>query len=333
MLTFCTLFDRNYLARGLAMHESLLRVNDTARLFVFAFDDLTAEILERMDLPRLIVVRQREFENAGLLAVKPTRTAAEYCWTATPAIVLHVLERYGADHCTYIDADLFFFSDPAPLLRELGPSSVLLSPHRYTPRYDLTRLSGRYCVQFNSFRNTPEGLTALRWWNERCLEWCYAREEDGKFGDQKYLDDWTVRFPGVHELRHLGGGVAPWNVQQYSFSEEGERIRGRERRSGTEFDLVFYHFHYLRFYRSGRVDLGDYRLDGPVLRVLYRRYLQKLESAVERLSGLKPGEDWYGRREEPAGWEGWSTMVKRRLKGQYNVLSASAYRAFTGRER
>ena len=33
------------------------------------------------------------------------------------------------------------------------------------------------------------GLKALKWWRDRCLEWCYARIEDGKFGDQFYIED------------------------------------------------------------------------------------------------------------------------------------------------
>lgn len=55
---------------------------------------------------------------------------------------------------------------------------------------------------------------------------CVMQLENGKFGDQKYLDDWTARFKDVHVLQHLGGGIAPWNVQQYTFQKENDRIVG-----------------------------------------------------------------------------------------------------------
>ena len=78
------------------------------------------------------------------------------------------------------------------------------------------------------FKNDRSGREALEWWRERCLEWCYNRHEDGKFGDQKYLDDWVERFKNVRVINNIGVGVAPWNVNSY------ELIRSEERRVGKE---------------------------------------------------------------------------------------------------
>lgn len=319
MLIYCTLFDASYLSRGLAMYESLRRHATEFRLYIFAFDDLTERVLQSLALDHVIIIGLREFEDPELLSVKPTRNQAEYCWTATPSTIRHILSRYNEPHCTYIDADLYFFDDPVVLFDEMGSRSVMITEHRYTPRYDLSALSGRYCVQYITFKNTPEAIRVLEWWRNACLDWCYAREEDGKFGDQKYLDDWLDRFTGVHVLQHLGGGVAPWNVQQYAITSDDNFMNGIDIKTGTSFRIIFYHFHYLRYYDRNAVDLGDYLLSENVRQTVYFPYLRHLDSIVHRLRQMHPGYDWYGSRTKEIGVQWLVVAMKRAFKRQYNV--------------
>ena len=280
---FCTLFDSNFLTRGLAMYESLCQCCESFHLYFFAFDDLCRDILEKLSLENSTVISLKEFESPELLALKSTRSRAEYCWTCSSNSIRYVIDRFELDSCTYLDADLYFWESPELLLNEMGDRSILITEHRYFPKYDQSEKSGKYCVQFLTFRNDERGNKALNWWRVACNEWCYARFEDGKFGDQKYLDDWTERFEGVHVLRHHGGGVAPWNVQKYDIICEGETLVCRSKRSGEEFPLVFYHFHPVRFYTNGLVDLGGYPISSSAKRYLYRPYIEHLESIASRL--------------------------------------------------
>jgi hypothetical protein len=227
-----------------------------------------------MNLEHVTIISLSEFEDKNLLAVKDTRTKAEYCWTCTPSVIDYCIHTYDLSDCTYIDADLYFFSNPNVLIEEMEDKSVLITEHRYTKKYDKSATSGIYCVQFITFKNTSDGMAALNWWKDRCIEWCYARKEDGKFGDQKYLDDWTTRFEGIHVLRNLGGGVAPWNVQQYQLSNIENKVYLQP--TGQMDELVFFHFHFIKFYPNNRVDLGDYTLHNSVLVNVYRPYLMEI---------------------------------------------------------
>ena len=263
MYNYCTLFDSNYLTRGLAMYESLKKKSDEFHLYIFAFDDRSCDLLKKLNLESVTVVSLQEFEDEELLKIKDDRSAGEYCWTCTPSIIKYSIEKYKLDSCTYLDADLYFFSNPAVLIEEMGEKSVLITEHRYTPEYDQSATSGIYCVQFMTFKNDENGMKVLNWWRDACNEWCYARFEDGKFGDQKYLDDWTTRFDGVHVLKNLGGGVAPWNIQQYDLSKK-------------EFELIFYHFHNFKFLEGERLEFGMYKLDKNDLDILYIPYIKHL---------------------------------------------------------
>jgi hypothetical protein len=288
-LNFCTLFNTAYLSRGLALHASLSRVCASFHLYVFAFDDDCHAYLKGCGLPNLTVISLREFEDEQLLSIKGTRTATEYCWTCTASTILYSIERFGLNHCTYVDADMEFYAEPALLYSEWTDASVLITEHRYTPEYDQSAVSGRYCVQFMAFRNDPRGMRVLRDWRNDCIDWCYARVEDGKFGDQKYLDAWPERYEGVHVLRHPGGGVAPWNVQQYSVRQEDGQVRVRHLPSGADVPLVFYHYHGLRFFEDGRVLLAGelYAFEPSVVSVLYRPYVLRLLACGEQVKSVQ----------------------------------------------
>jgi hypothetical protein len=238
-----------------------------------------------MRLEQATIIGLDEFEDEELLAIKQSRSYVEYCWTCTPSVIKFVLDNYDVESCTYLDADIYFWYSPLKLIEEMGENSVLIVSHRYTPRYDHSKQSGKYCVQFMSFKNDKNGRLVLEWWRDACNEWCYARYEDGKFGDQKYLDDWPQRFNGVHVLSHLGGGVAPWNVQQYKIFKRDDALFGKELNTGKEFQIVFYHFHHLRFYTK-RIDLGGYRLSKEAKKMIYTPYIIHIERIKQKLEAI-----------------------------------------------
>ena len=311
MHNFCTLFDSHYLTRGLALYESLLENCPEFHLYICAFDDVSYEILVSLNLRHATIVSLDELEDEALLEVKPTRSVAEYCWTCTPSVIKLCIENYRLPFCTYLDADIYFFADPALLIDELGGKSILITEHRYTPEYNQTKNSGIYCVQFTTFKNDISGMSALNWWREACIEWCYNRVEDGKFGDQKYLDDWLLRFEGVHVLQHLGGGVAPWNVQQYDLSDPC-------------FEVVFYHFHGLKFIQDQMVNLGKYKYTPATLNRVYLPYISHIERINAQLVSMNP---LFSQKLSVVDEEIISPLRKftRSLKGHYHVYTKSKF--------
>jgi hypothetical protein len=217
------------------------------------------------------VIPLSAIETPELLAVKPGRTRGEYCWTITSFTFQAVLDREpAAKRVTYLDADVFFFDDPRVLLRELDDSGkhVLITEHAYAPNYDRSHDSGRFCVQFLSADRSAGAGQVLRWWQERCLEWCFARYENGRFGDQVYLDQWPTLFGDkVHIVRQVEKTLAPWNVRYFA------------QRAGGQVRPVMYHFHGLRLLPGRRARLFKFYDVRPAGMEIYRAYLAALDEA------------------------------------------------------
>ncbi len=278
---FVTLFDSTFLPMALCLHDSLMRQTTMFHLWVVCVDERVEVELVRLNLPNVSLIALAEVETEDLRRVKPERSRGEYCWTVTPFAPGFVFARDPLiERVTYLDADLYFFDRPQKLLQELEESAkhVLITDHAYDPEYDYSATSGRYCVQFMTFRNTPQAREILQWWQDRCIEWCYDRNEPGRFGDQKYLDDWPERFgDSVHVLAQVEKTLAPWNVRYF------------ERRDGS-LSAGFFHFHGFRIV-TRRVALlfHHFRIERRGLR-LYDEYVKCMRGALKRLAaaGITP---------------------------------------------
>ncbi len=285
MTHFCTLFDSHYLPRGLVLYDSLAARGDDFVLHALCMDDVAYRVLSALDLPLLVPlpIQTLEQHDPELASVRAERSGVEYCWTASASLCLSILDRIpAADVITYIDADVRFYDDPAVVLDELGDRSVLVTPHRYARHFDwLERDSGRYNVQLVSFRRDGPGVAALQWWRERCLEWCYDRVEEGKYGDQRYLDDWLDRFAGVHEASRAGMGLGPWSSGRFSLERLGARL------FVDGHPLVYYHFHGLRLLRRGGW-ASDFPLSRFEREVIWTPYVAELRAATERVASTDP---------------------------------------------
>ena len=235
---FVTLFDSRFLLLGLTLHASLQKFSPNSHLWIICIDELVEQQINSLKLDHVSTIPLRTIETVELQAVKSTRTIGEYCWTLTPFAPKSVFDLApDAERVTYLDSDLFFFSSPEIIFNEFESSGkhVLITEHAYSPKLDRTAQSGRFCVQFMTFRRTPEGLGVMKWWQDRCLEWCYDRYEDGKFGDQKYLDQWPTLFSNeVHILSLVDKTLAPWNVDYFLL------------KYSNHLTPVFYHFQSFR---------------------------------------------------------------------------------------
>lgn len=291
---FCTLFDSGFLDRGIPLYKSLERNMKDFSLYVYTFDKKAYDILKELSFDKMIVLFIDDIETERMKQVRSERSRAEYCWTCTPIIIEHALDTFKLDNCTYVDADTFFYSDPSCLIEEMlqAKCDVLITKHGFPDNREgrITEAkSGKYCVQFNTFLNTKEARDVLSWWKEQCLLCCSSTPIDGKFGDQKYLENWVENFPKVYESMNFGAGVANWNITRFSLhSRESEHIYIMDKRSKKITPVIFYHFHGLKELSNNRIDINVFRnrghVDAELVKEIYSVFFKEFKTTRELLS-------------------------------------------------
>jgi hypothetical protein len=301
-LHFCTSLGISSLPKLIALYWSLLRHSRSPFIFwVLGDGDDVNRLLLELNFPnvRLINISELETQDKDLLATKKSRDPFEYNCTLRPCWILYLLKNYPEiDFLTYMDTDLYFFADPKKLYTGMDLYSVTLSKHNLSINAKKmgvnTDISGIYNAGWLAFRQTEQSYRALEWWRDCCLEWCYRFYADGKFGEQKYLDNFPSLISDLGILR-LGGNVAPWNIGNYEITIDniGQVFIDQEQ-------VIFYHFHALQMAGeknfkvekergSGVIQLTNrgYKLSRMIKKVIYKPYLKDLNKSIDLVRSLQ----------------------------------------------
>lgn len=322
---FCTVFDKNYLYQGLALYKSLSKNSPSFKLYCLTLDNESEGMLRQLNYPNLIVVGLNSLDQTLLEAARKHSTYAQFCWITQPILCQYVLSL-AEQSVTYLEADSWFFSDPEAHFREIGDSSVAISPHVFSPQFRFhEKCAGKFCTQFNYFKNDAIGLACVAYWLSCCLE--YRAEKPNYFPGQLSLDRWADKFPSTIVLGHRGGGVAPWNVQKYCVSREHEKVKI------DESDLIFYHYHQVARLPNDSFFLGDYPLPAEALKWIYKPYLRDILDVERTVRGINPNYN-FKRIKPPVpsfipalfkfDFIALKSIIKhilRRMHGRYTVLS------------
>lgn len=301
--SYCTLFDKNYLDKGIVTIDSLIRFDLKGSIYILAMDQESFAILNDYytDNKSIIIIPLEIFLDDNLKKVQDERSRAEFCWTCTASLIYYVLTVYNEDMCTYIDADMYFYSNPDKLVDEmlLAGKSVLIVEHRFKNDFFGKRsiqTAGKYNVAFNTFQKSEESLLVLKEWKNNTIESCFSYSNGNtSLGDQYYLSAWPEKYDCVHILKNNGADIAPWNLYRYKLVGSDGTIPILSFDGKGEVPAVFFHFHNIQYYSRETVDINVYKYqlkaDRQTAEAFYYPYLVRIDqtkSMLEEKYGFYP---------------------------------------------
>jgi hypothetical protein len=203
--------DSNYTSRAAALIRSAGIEN---QVNILALDNGVLAIREHF--PRAEVTIWEEFlsRTPALRAAIDARSKAEQIFSSGPSFLQEQVESVvEGGWLIYCDADIIFYEKLESYFQSLPDCSVVITPHRHYI-WNRRRLAkyGEFNVGLVAFKNDADGRKALEFWARSCIDWCLDSAVDGKYADQKYLEE----FPSVSRRTYVenspGANLAPWNA-------------------------------------------------------------------------------------------------------------------------
>lgn len=276
----CTNFYSNYLYKGLALYYSLESRSNDFCLWILCMDEETHTILTGLNLKHAKFIRLNKVETIGLLKVKKSRNKAEYSWTLKSSFIDYLFKKYKKiSSLFYLDGDVFFFNDINLIYNLIGNHSIAITPQRFPKgSEDKVKTTGIFNAGVIYIKRDRIGLKALERWRRQCIKWCYFRLEDGKLGDQMYLDEWPGLYKNLYQFQHPGVNLAPWNVNSHKISKKVNKIYVNSK------PLIFYHFHQFKIFSNLTFEpTTGYYVFPSIIKYIYKPYEDVIKKIVKKL--------------------------------------------------
>ena len=209
MNSFCLIITEDYLPRIPLIHNSLNQYSDS-EVHVLVCSNNVPESTEKIIYYPLEAIKNRPSYKIG---------SDEFRWALKAPFILKLLSKL--EKVVYIDADIWFFSNPDFLFSMIKDTGLLLTPHRrnFDPFHNeetfyLHLTDGLFNAGFIGASRL--GIPALKYWQHLCYFKVEKDPSRGLFVDQKYLDLVLIRFyKEIKILDHVGCNVARWNVHEF----------------------------------------------------------------------------------------------------------------------
>lgn len=305
----------DYLPRLLQLDSSLKVANGTLRKVYLSLDNANFARLSG-NFKADILVNRSELESAdsALAESLHDRTLVEQFFTLGPSLLRHFLSAADTgDWLIYCDSDLFFYAPLDEILAPFEENSVVIVPHRHY-MWNRRRLEkfGTFNVGMVAFRNCAEGRLLLNLWADRCIDWCKDFPQEGKYADQKYLEEFLEVGSRVAIDSRVGSNLAPWNssLRHVGEARDGSLTVSKQR-------LLYFHMQGMK-----RLDRGWMLGHVPYLsiassrlkRLIYLPYLRGLEIQTQAVNGFLPRAE--GIRRGRSSFSYWLLRISNVLLGQ-----------------
>ncbi|MDQ2087558.1 YheC/YheD family protein [Herbivorax sp. ANBcel31] len=276
----CTLLTKDYLIQGLALYYSLNKNTSEFLLWILCVDDIAYNMLKEINLENVVVLSLYDIMDEELEKIQKDRQIHEFCWTLKPSFIRFLFENNdNLDSLLYVDADIFFFKDVKDIYKEWEDYSIFLTKLWLNRRW--RERVGKYSSGLIGFKRDEISKMCLDSWREKCLNWCYDRQEFGLWGDQKYLDEWRKMFSGVKVSKNKGINAGPWNINRgYDIFSEGDTIYFADQQ------LICYHFSGFRVINENEYELCNRKKISSKARNIYSIYVDEIRKALMQINSI-----------------------------------------------
>ena len=281
MNIFCTIINQDYVLRGLTLFRSMSPYLKMDKFIIFCIDDESYNILKNYKSRNLKLINTTSFENRVLSELRKKRKINEFCWTLKPICLSYIFKKFiNTKWAVYLDSDSMVFKDFKNTLNDRY--DILITPHNPSNKkfWTITKKVGEYNAGFIAFKKNYNSKLALDWWQKKCKQKCSADVTKKSYADQKYLNEFPIKFKNVYSYTFSGLNVAPWNI-----TDDFNVLKFRKDKLK---ELIFYHMQGLKIYNKYiyKIYSENFKVDKETYKLIYLPYMRLLRKTYEDLKKL-----------------------------------------------